>query len=118
MSRAKLNGIEIDYEVSGSGQLVLLSHGYSATRRMWDGQHSREMRKAPGEHRAAQGHGRAARGMRPREGSRLSDGLPSIRLPPLIVVGDKDQPFLVPCEDMAKNIPGARLEVIGGAGHS
>src|SRR3979409_2521969 len=39
MSRARLNGIEIDYEVSGSGPAVLLSHGYSATRRMWDGQH-------------------------------------------------------------------------------
>ena len=34
MSRARLNGIEIDYEVSGSGPPVLLSHGYSATRRM------------------------------------------------------------------------------------
>src|SRR5216683_2660643 len=39
MARARLNGIEIDYEVSGSGPAVLLSHGYSATRRMWDGQH-------------------------------------------------------------------------------
>jgi len=39
MSRAQLNGVEIDYEVSGSGEPVLLSHGYSATRRMWDGQH-------------------------------------------------------------------------------
>jgi hypothetical protein len=39
MSRARLNGIEIDYEVSGSGPAVLLSHGYSATRPMWDGQH-------------------------------------------------------------------------------
>jgi len=39
MSRARLNGIEIDYEVSGNGPPVLLSHGYSATRRMWDGQH-------------------------------------------------------------------------------
>ena len=39
MARAKLNGIEIDYEVSGRGPAVLLSHGYSATRRMWDAQH-------------------------------------------------------------------------------
>src|SRR2546427_1440455 len=39
MARARLNGIEIDYEVSGRGPAVLLSHGYSATRRMWDGQH-------------------------------------------------------------------------------
>ena len=39
MAHARLNGIEIDYEVSGRGPAVLLSHGYSATRRMWDGQH-------------------------------------------------------------------------------
>ena len=39
MSRARLNGIGIDYAVSGGGPPVLLSHGYSATRRMWDGQH-------------------------------------------------------------------------------
>jgi pimeloyl-ACP methyl ester carboxylesterase len=39
MARARLDGIEIDYEVSGRGPAVLLSHGYSATRRMWDDQH-------------------------------------------------------------------------------
>lgn len=234
MSRARLNGIEIDYEVSGNGGPVLLSHGYSATRRMWDGQHraledryqviswsmrghgqtespadpskysadltvadmaallrhlgvqravigglslggvaslgfymehpemtralvicdsgpgyrnaearaawnqraqeraaeleargldalsgrSREMREAMGEHRSAQGLAHAARGMLAQEGSRLIDGLPSVKVPTLIIVGDKDQPFLVPCEYMAKKIPGARLEVIAGAGHS
>jgi len=234
MSRAKLNGIEIDYEVSGSGPAVLLTHGYSATRRMWDGQHralekdyrviswsmrghgqtespadpskysagltiadmeallrhlgiqravigglslggvaslgfclahpdmvralvicdsgpgyrnaearaawnqraqeraaeleargldalsgrSREMREAMGEHRSAQGLANAARGMLAQEGSHIIDGLPSIRVPTLIIVGDQDQPFLAPCEYMAKKIPGARLEVIAGAGHS
>ena len=39
MTKARLNGIEIDYEVSGRGPAVLLSHGYAATRRMWDDQH-------------------------------------------------------------------------------
>ena len=38
MSRATLNGIEIDYTVSGRGRPVILSHGYGATGRMWDGQ--------------------------------------------------------------------------------
>jgi len=234
MSRARLNGIEIDYEASGSGPAVLLSHGYSATRRMWDGQHralesryqvvswsmrghgqtegpddpsrysadltiadmeallrhlgvqravigglslggvvslgfylahpkmvralvicdsgpgyrnaearaawnqraqeraaeieahglevlsgrSREMREAMGEHRSAQGLAHAARGMLAQEGSHVIDGLPGIRVPTLIIVGDQDQPFLAPCEYMAKKIPGARLEVIAGAGHS
>ena len=234
MSRARLNGIEIDYAVSGSGPAVLLSHGYSATRRMWDGQHraledryrviswsmrghgqtespgdpsqysagltvadieailrhlkvergvigglslggyvslafylanpemvralvicdsgpgyrnaearaawnqraheraveleangldtlggrSREMREAMGEHRSAQGLAHAARGMLAQEGSHVIDGLAGIRVPTLIIVGDQDQPFFAPSEYMAKKIPGARLEVIPGAGHS
>jgi len=233
MSRARLNGIEIDYEVSGSGRPVLLSHGYSATRRMWDAQHralgehhrviswsmrghgetespadparysaaltvgdmrallghlgagravigglslggyvslafylehpemvralvicdsgpgyrsadareawnaraseraaaletrgldalgkSREVREAVALHRSAQGLAHAARGMLAQEGSRVIDGLVSIQVPTLIIVGDQDQPFLAPCEYMAKKIPGARLEVIRDAGHS
>ncbi|MBI1726123.1 MAG: alpha/beta fold hydrolase, partial [Candidatus Rokubacteria bacterium] len=79
---------------------------------------SREMREAMGEHRSAQGLAHAARGMLAQEGSRVIDGLPGIRVPTLIIVGDQDQPFLAPCEYMAKKIPGARLEVIAGAGHS
>jgi len=234
MTTARLNGIEIDYEATGRGRAVLLSHGYSATHRMWDGQHralgdryrviswsmrghgatesptdpaqysadltvadmhallghlgvaravvgglslggyvslafglahpemvealvicdsgpgyrsaearaawnaraheraaeleargldvladrSREMREAMGHHRSAQGLAHAARGMLAQEGSRVIDGLPGIRVPTLIVVGDRDQPFLAPCEYMAKKIPGARLEVVAGAGHS
>jgi pimeloyl-ACP methyl ester carboxylesterase len=233
MTRAKLNGIEIDYEVSGGGPAVLLSHGYSATRRMWDAQHralgaryraiswsmrghgetespadparysaaltvgdmrallghlgvahavigglslggyvslafylehpemvralvicdsgpgyrsadareawnarareraaaletrgldalgrSREVREAVALHRSAQGLAHAARGMLAQEGSRVIDELASIRVPTLIIVGDQDQPFLAPCEYMAKKIPGARLEVIRDAGHS
>jgi pimeloyl-ACP methyl ester carboxylesterase len=233
MGLARVNGIEIDYEVTGSGPAVLLSHGYSATRHMWDGQHrafgdhrviswsmrghghtespadparysadltvgdmaallghlgvaravigglslggyvslafhlahpamvralvicdsgpgyrnaearaawnqraheratelerlgldalsgrSREMREAMGEHRSAAGLARAARGMLAQDGSRVIDGLGSIRVPTLIIVGDRDQPFLAPSEYMAKKIPGARLEVIAGAGHA
>jgi len=32
------NGVKIHYEVHGRGPTVLLSHGYSSTCRMWDGQ--------------------------------------------------------------------------------
>ena len=32
------DGVEIHYEVHGSGPAILLSHGYGATCRMWDGQ--------------------------------------------------------------------------------
>jgi pimeloyl-ACP methyl ester carboxylesterase len=234
MARTRLNGIEIDYEVSGSGPAILLSHGYSATRRMWDGQHraledrytviswsmrghgqtespedpaqysseltiadmrellrhvgveraivaglslggyasldfylahpeavralvicdsgpgyrnaqaraawnqraheraaeleargldslsgrSREMREAASFHRSAQGLAHAARGMLAQRDSRVIDGLPSIAVPTLIIVGEQDQPFLAACEYMAKKVPGARLEIIAGAGHS
>jgi pimeloyl-ACP methyl ester carboxylesterase len=234
MAKARLNGIEIDYEETGRGRAVLMSHGYSATRRMWQGQHrvlgdryrmiswdmrghgqtdtpddpaqysldltvadmkalldhlkieravvgglslggyvslafalahpsmvealiicdsgpgyrnaaareqwnerararagelearglevlsgrSREMQEAMGHHRSAQGLAHAARGMLAQKDARVIDGLPSIAVPTVVIVGDRDEPFVAPCEYMAKKIPGARLEVIPGAGHS
>ena len=232
--KASLNGIEIDYEVTGSGRAVLMSHGYGATGRMWDGQHrvlgdryrliswdmrghgqtvspddpaqysldltvadmkalldhlgirravigglslggyvslafalahpatvealiicdsgpgyrnaearekwnerartratdletrglaalggrSRETKEAIKRHRSAQGLAHAARGMLAQTDARVIDSLPSIRVPTLVIVGDRDEPFVAPCEYMAKKIPGARLEVVHDAGHS
>ena len=234
MAKTRVNGIEIDYAVTGRGRPVILSHGYGATRRMWDGQHaalgdryrlitwdmrghgqtetpddpaqysteltvadtrallqalgvaravvgglslggymslafylahpemvealvicdsgpgyrntearaawnerahqraanleargleafggrSREVREALAHHRSAQGLAHAARGMLAQADARVIDGLASIRVPTLIIVGDRDEPFLAPCQYMAKKIPGARLEMIAGAGHS
>ena len=234
MARAKLNGIEIDYEVTGRGRPLILGHGYGATRRMWSGQHaalgdryrlitwdmrghgqteslpdpaqyslaltvadirallgslgvsravvgglslggyvslafylahpemvealvicdsgpgfrnaearatwnqraheraaaleargleamggrSAEVRQALTYHRSAQGLAHAARGMLAQVDGHVIDGLGSIRVPTLIVVGDRDEPFVGACEYMAKKIPNARLEVIAGAGHS
>jgi pimeloyl-ACP methyl ester carboxylesterase len=234
MAKAQLNGIEIDYEVTGRGRPVILGHGYGATRRMWSGQHatlgdryrlitwdmrghgqtetpddpaqystdltvadtrglltvlgvsravvgglslggymalafclahpemvealilcdsgpgyrnaearaawnqrahhraadleargldafggrSREVQEALRHHRSAQGLAHAARGMLAQQDSRVIDGLPGIRVPTLVIVGDRDEPFLAPCQYMAKKIPGARLEIIAGAGHS
>jgi pimeloyl-ACP methyl ester carboxylesterase len=79
---------------------------------------SREMREAMGHHASAQGLAHAARGMLAQESSAVIDSLATIEVPTLIIVGDQDQPFLAPCEYMAKKIPGARLEVIPGAGHA
>jgi pimeloyl-ACP methyl ester carboxylesterase len=234
MATAQLNGITIDYQVTGQGRAVLMSHGYSATRHMWDGQHaklgdryrmiswdmrghghtdspgnpaqyshaltvadmkalldhlgirravigglslggtmslefyvahpamvealilcdtgpgyrnaearakwneramarateleargldalggrSREMREAMTHHRSAQGLAHAARGMLAQQDSRVIDALGSITVPTLVIVGDRDEPFVAPCEYMAKKIPGARLEVVKDAGHS
>lgn len=38
MARLDRDGVAIHYEVHGHGPAILLSHGYSATCRMWDGQ--------------------------------------------------------------------------------
>ena len=76
------------------------------------------MQEAVTRHRSARGLAHAARGMLAQTDARVIDGLPSIRVPTLVIVGDKDEPFLAPCEYMAKKIPGARLEVIRDAGHS
>ena len=46
------------------------------------------------------------------------DLLPNIDVPTLIIVGDKDEPFIPPSNYMAKKIPGAKLEVIKDAGHA
>ena len=234
MPNAHLNGIDIEYQDGGSGAPVLLSHGYSATGRMWDGQRetlgnryrivswdmrghgstsspddpaqyshaltvadmrallghlgigravigglslggtmslafcrahpeltralvicdsgpgfrnekaredwnqraqqraadlearglavlegrSAETRQAIRHHKSAQGLAHAARGMLAHKDASLIDSLAEIRVPTLVIVGDQDTPFIAACEYMAKKIPGAKLEVIAGAGHS
>lgn len=35
MATAQINGIDVHYETAGDGPAVLLTHGYSATSRMW-----------------------------------------------------------------------------------
>jgi pimeloyl-ACP methyl ester carboxylesterase len=40
MTSARINGISLHYEVSGSGPTVLLTHGYSSTGRAWADQHA------------------------------------------------------------------------------
>ena len=38
MAKLDRDGVKIHYEVHGKGPTILLSHGYSSTCRMWDGQ--------------------------------------------------------------------------------
>lgn len=38
MAKLERDGVQIHYEIHGSGPTVLLSHGYSSTCRMWDAQ--------------------------------------------------------------------------------
>ena len=38
MPRLNRDGVKLHYEVHGSGPVILLTHGYSATSQMWTGQ--------------------------------------------------------------------------------
>ena len=79
---------------------------------------SREVQEGRHRQRSARALAHATRGILAQQGSTVIDGLPSIAVPTLVIVGDQDTPFLAPCEYIAKKIPGARLETIAGAGHS
>ena len=79
---------------------------------------SREMREAMGHHASARGLAHAARGMLAQRGSAVIESLPKISVPTLVIVGDRDEPFLAPSRYLAAKIPGAHLEVIADAGHS
>src|SRR5712692_11301355 len=39
MATARVNGIEIDYQDTGRGRPILLTHGHMSSRTAWDGQH-------------------------------------------------------------------------------
>lgn len=69
-------------------------------------------------HRSAQGLANAARGMLAQVDDRIIFSLPEIALPTLVLVGDQDEPFLVPTDYMANKIPGARKVILEQAGHA
>jgi pimeloyl-ACP methyl ester carboxylesterase len=59
----------------------------------------------------------AALGLAMREAEPLVARLGEIACPTLVLVGAEDTPFLVPSQELAAGIPGARLEVLPGAAH-
>ena len=69
-------------------------------------------------HGTALGLARAARGMLAQRDSRVIDALPGIDVPVLVVVGDRDEPFLGAADYMAAKIPHAAKAVIPDAGHA
>ncbi len=77
-----------------------------------------EVRATARYHKSAQGLAHAARGMLAQFDARIIDHLPDIRVPTLVIVGSLDEPFRGPSDYMAAKIPGARLQVIEGAGHA
>lgn len=69
-------------------------------------------------HRNAIGLAKAARGMLTQRDARVMNSLPEIKVPSLVVVGDKDTPFLAAADYMAAKIPNAEKAVIANAGHA
>jgi pimeloyl-ACP methyl ester carboxylesterase len=89
------------YEKDGLGQLT----GASAERRT-------------AQHRDAKGLARAGRGMLTQKNARVINSLPEIKAPSIVIVGEKDTPFLAASDYMAAKIPGAEKAIIPNAGHA
>jgi pimeloyl-ACP methyl ester carboxylesterase len=69
-------------------------------------------------HADVQGLVLAARGTLTQHDAHVMDGLPDIRVPALVVVGENDRHFLAAADYMTAKIPGARKVVIPDAGHA
>jgi pimeloyl-ACP methyl ester carboxylesterase len=74
--------------------------------------------RATARHRNAAGLAKAARGMLTQRDARVINSLAEIKVPSLVVVGDRDTPFLAAADYMAAKIPGAKKAVIADAGHA
>ncbi len=69
-------------------------------------------------HDSAEGLALAARGVLRQSDGHVLEALPTIGVPTLVVVGERDEPFLNGSRYMAGKIPGAQLAVIDAAGHA
>jgi pimeloyl-ACP methyl ester carboxylesterase len=74
--------------------------------------------RATARHRDATGLARAGRGMLTQKNARVINSLADIKVPSIVVVGEKDTPFLAASDYMAAKIPGADKAVIPNAGHA
>ena len=61
---------------------------------------------------------RVAQGMLTQQSADVINSLPGIDVPSLVVVGDRDKPYLGSADYMAGKIPGGRKIVITDAGHA
>lgn len=71
-----------------------------------------------GAHRTATGLIHFARGVLTQRDASVLNGLPSIDVPTLVIVGAQDAGFISGAEYMAAKIPEARLVVVPDAGHA
>jgi pimeloyl-ACP methyl ester carboxylesterase len=67
---------------------------------------------------SAAGLARAARGTLAQFDSQVADSLPEIRVPTLVLAGERDEPFLVATDYMAAKIPNSTRVLIPDAGHA
>jgi pimeloyl-ACP methyl ester carboxylesterase len=81
-----------------------------------DGSASPERRQSV--HRDIRGVANVGRTMLKQYNARVIESLPGIAVPTLVVVGDRDEPFLVSTDYMAAKIPGASKLLIADAGHA
>lgn len=65
-----------------------------------------------------QGLKNAAYGMLTQQNAGAINSLPLIKVPTLVVVGDRDEPFIPASDYMASKVPGAQKVVIADAGHA
>ena len=74
---------------------------------------------AAAEHASAgPGLAAAARGILTQRDGEVLESLAGVPVPTLVVVGAEDDRFLVAAEVMTRRIPGARKEILEGAGHA
>jgi pimeloyl-ACP methyl ester carboxylesterase len=69
-------------------------------------------------HRSAAGLAKAARGMLAQFDSRVIESLENVKVPTLVLIGEKDRPFIAAADYMAGKIPDATKVVISDAGHA
>ncbi len=69
-------------------------------------------------HRSAAGLARAARGTLAQFDSQVAESLGDIRVPTLVLAGERDEPFLAATDYMAAKIPNATKVLIPSAGHA
>jgi pimeloyl-ACP methyl ester carboxylesterase len=68
-------------------------------------------------HRSAHGLALAARGMLAQQDGRVMEGLTSVKVPVLVLVGARDKAFLPAADYVTAKIPGATKVVVPDAGH-
>ena len=69
-------------------------------------------------HRSAEGLAHAARGTLAQFDSQVAESLGDIRVPTLVLAGERDEPFLPATDYMATKIPNATKVLIPDAGHA